>query len=202
MKLKSVTLAASCIALSCAANAQFKLPTLKNAAPTVNNALRGDIQKVVADCPNQFNSIKGEISEKNPQTVEYQSLLMATGAEACGITEYSYSQTPVYSWQALMLSTEDFEEAAKKYKSIFNQLKGTNVAFDATRNYFMQGTYEEPDENKKFTNSVFNLSTRQEPMNKIKIEVNMQFEFPEWKVNILVYEKERDDDERGKVFDN
>jgi hypothetical protein len=31
--------------------------------------------------------------------------------------------------------------------------------------------------------------------------VALQFEFPEWKVNLVVYEKEREDDERGEIED-
>jgi hypothetical protein len=29
----------------------------------------------------------------------------------------------------------------------------------------------------------------------------MRFEFPEWKIRILVYEREREDDERGRLDD-
>jgi hypothetical protein len=29
----------------------------------------------------------------------------------------------------------------------------------------------------------------------------MQYEFPEWKVKLLVYDKEREDDERGDIND-
>jgi hypothetical protein len=33
-------------------------------------------------------------------------------------------------------------------------------------------------------------------LKKMKVEVSMQFEFPEWKVLVLVYEKEREDTEQ------
>ena len=36
-------------------------------------------------------------------------------------------------------------------------------------------------------------------MPRLKIEVSMQFEFPEWKVVLSVYEKEREDHERGEI---
>ena len=36
-------------------------------------------------------------------------------------------------------------------------------------------------------------------MAKLKIEVQLNFEFPEWKVSLLIYDKEREDDEQGNV---
>ncbi len=184
----------------------FSISSLAHAqqkSSSVNSAsLQTCIQKIVADYPNEFNNIKGEVINENPQSIEYESLLIPEGADAPIITKYSAKKKPFYSWQAVMLSTEDFEEAAKKYKSVFNQLKGVNVVFNAGSNFYLQGTFEEADESKKFTSSILNFLTRQAPMNKLKIEVNLQYEFPEWKVNLLVYERERADDERGNIYDN
>ncbi len=39
-------------------------------------------------------------------------------------------------------------------------------------------------------------------MPKLKIEASMQFEFPEWKVNLLVYEKEKEDKDRGDIMED
>jgi hypothetical protein len=36
-------------------------------------------------------------------------------------------------------------------------------------------------------------------MPKLKIEASMQYEFPEWKVSLVVYEKEREDKDRGEI---
>ena len=187
--------------ISSFAQTQFRLPSFKS-SPAAASSFQINIQRIVADYPNQFDHIKGEVVEQNPQSVVYQSLIVPVGAEGPTITQYSSKKRAVYSWQAEMLSTEDFDQAAKKYKSLFNQLKGTNVVFNASHNYYLQGTYEEADESKKFTNTILNFATREEPMNKLKVEINIQYEFPEWKVNLLIYERERADDERGNIFDN
>ena len=34
---------------------------------------------------------------------------------------------------------------------------------------------------------------------KLKIEAGLQYYFPEWKVTLTVYEKEREDTERGEI---
>jgi hypothetical protein len=36
-------------------------------------------------------------------------------------------------------------------------------------------------------------------MPKLKIEASMQFQFPEWRVSLLVYEREREDNEQGDI---
>ena len=80
-----------------------------------NNSVRTDLQKIVADFPNNFNSVKGEVIQINPQTTEYASKVQIHNAN-CSVTKYSSNEKEVYSWQATILSTENFDEATKKYK--------------------------------------------------------------------------------------
>jgi hypothetical protein len=142
--------------------------------------------------------IRGKIVNQNPQSIEYASELKVSEARECVIIKYSSGFKPVYSWNALMYSSEDFEAAYKKYKWVFNQLKGMNI-FYVKDQYTLKGKLEEADESRKFTNSILTPATPPDPLKKLKVEVALQFEFPEWKVNLLVYEKEREDDERGEI---
>jgi hypothetical protein len=175
---------------SICASAQLRLP--------VNNSLRNDFQKIMAEYPDHFESIRGDVVNKNPQTIEYASQLKLADAEECMVVKYSSGNKSVYSWQALMYRTEDFEAAYKKYKWLFNQLKGMNIYYVKDQ-YTLRGSFEEADESRKFTNSILAPVNPPEPLKKLKVEVALQFEFPEWKVNLLVYEKEREDDERGDI---
>lgn len=172
------------------ASAQLRLP--------INNSLRNDFQKVVAEYPQHFQNIRGSVVNQNPQTTEYLSLLKVGDAQECTITKYSSGAKAIYSWQAVMYTSEDFAASAKKYKWLYNQLKGMNVYYVKDQ-YSIHGQYEEPEESKKFATSVLTLSSPPTPLQKLKIEIAMQFEFPEWKVNLLVYEKERDDNEQGET---
>lgn len=181
--------------LSFPSQAQFKLTSLSN-----NTSFKTDMQKVIDAYPQQFAALRGDVIETNPQTVEYASLVKPEGAEETSITRYSSNKKGVYTWQALMLSTEDFEIAVKKYKTLFGQLKGMNVKYVVDQ-YTLVGKYEAPDESKKFVSSILTVSAPPSPLEKLKVEVTMQFEFPEWKVKLLVYEKEREDNERGDIND-
>jgi hypothetical protein len=189
---KPKLLIAAALLLSISSHAQFKLP--------VNNAFRNDVQKVVAEFPSQFASLRGDVVAKNPQTVEFASLVSIDKAESCTIMQYSAKSKPIYSWQALMLSTEDFAEAEKKYKWLFNQLRGMNVKYVVDQ-YTLRGQYEMPAEERKFTISQLTVVNPPMALQKLKVEIAMQYEFPEWKVSLAVFEKERDDDERGDLID-
>ncbi len=186
MKYKNLLFALFLFLSALNATAQLKLP--------INNGFRNDVQKVVADYPHQFAAIRGEVVVKNPQTIEYASLIKPSGAQESVIIEYSTLDKPIYSWQTVLLTTEDFTEAQKKYKWLYQQLKGMNVKYVADA-YTLRGQYEEPDESRKFTTSVLTVQAPPTPLQKLKVEVSMKFEFPEWKVSLLIYEKEREDDE-------
>ena len=173
-------------------NAQFKLPGAGN--PDVRQAL----EKVIGDFSKGFVNLKGEVLNTNPQTIEYESLLPFKSAERNIIIEYS-GKTPVYSWQAHMFTAEEFEVAEKKYKSLFGQLKGMNLKLNRDYDYSLSGEYDKPSESKKFSSTVFRLLPNASYLPKVKVELSMQYEFPEWKIYLLVYQKEREDSERGKI---
>ena len=176
-----------------AASAQLKL-----SLPHPLSPFRNDVQKVVSEFPNRFAALRGDTVATNPQSVEYASLVKADKAESCTVIQYSSGSKPVYSWQALMLTTESFDEAVKKYKWVFHQLKGMNVKYVADQ-YTLMGRYEEPDESLKFATSTLTAADAPAPWKKLKVEVALQFQFPDWKVCVNVFEKEREDDERGDI---
>jgi hypothetical protein len=169
--------------------------------PVTNNDLRHNLEKVIADFPQELNSIKGNMIERNPQTVEYATVLKFDGAEENTVTQY-ISNKPVYSWQATVLTSEDFEEASKKYKWLCNQLKVMTINMGNGYTFSLNGDYEAPDDSKKFSISTFHLTPAATYMPKLKVEVGMQFYFPEWKVVLRVYQKEREDSERGDINDD
>ncbi len=191
MKTKALLLACS-IALTQFSFAQLKLPSVGN--PDVRHAL----EKVISDFPKEFASLKGEVLNTNPQTVEYASLLTFKSAEQNTITQYS-GKLPVYSWQAQMFTTEEFDAAAKKYKSLYSQLKAMTITLNRDYAYSLSGEMDKPDESKKFSTTVFSLLPNASNLPKVKVELSMQYEFPEWKIYLTVYQKEREDNERGKT---
>ena len=192
MKQKKPKLIVAALFVFLGAQAQIKLP--------ISNAFRNDVQKVVAAFPGQFAEVRGAVLQKNPQTVEYASLVKPDKAEHAVVTQYSSNSKEVYTWQATLLSTEDFTEAEKKYKWLYSQLKGMNIKYVVDQ-YTLRGTYNAPSESIKFATSQLSVFNPPMALKKLRVEVSMQYEFPEWKVGLSVFEKEREDDEPGHIAD-
>jgi hypothetical protein len=62
----------------------------------------------------------------------------------------------------------------------------------------LSGDYDAPSESRKFSSTVFRLMPNANNLPKVKVELSLQYEFPEWKIYLLVYQKEREDADRGK----
>ncbi len=163
---------------------------------TNNNNFSSDIKKVIDDYPNHFSHITGEQIIQNPQSTDYQCNFKVNGAEECSITRYSGKKGQVSSWQALMLTTDDFEEAKKKFKSLYAQINNLSV-----RSMYLKGVYETPVEEKKFTSVIFSFDATDESLKKLKVELILEAEQMDWKVKVVVYDRDRDDDERGDIIE-
>lgn len=171
-------------------HAQLKLPVM--------NGVANDVKKVIDDYPNRFINLMGEVVTQNTQSTDYACNFKVNGAEEALVTRYS-AKKEICSWKAVMLTTESFEKAKQKFRSLYNQLNNLSVSAGGTKHFQLKGKYETPDDSKKFTSVLFNMDPASESLKKLRIEIVMQFVAPmEWRVEVLVYDRERDDDERGK----
>ena len=156
--------------------------------------LPGEIKQLVADYPNHFSNILGDVIEKNPQSTDYNCSVKITGAEKSTITIYSSDKKTICGWEGLMLTTENFEDAKKKYKTLYTQLNNL-AASSGDGDFRFKGNYDAPVEEKKFAGSVLTPDKKSNPFSKLKLEISLQYELMEWKVRLLIYDKEREDHE-------
>ena len=171
-------------------DAQLKLP--------IANGIASDVKKVIEDYPNRFINLMGEVLNQHPQSTDYYCNFKVNGAEEAFVTRYS-AKKEVCSWEALMLTTEHFEKAKQKFKSLYNQLQNMVVKF-GDNSYKIKGEYDAPDESRKFTSLLFSFEPANNPAAKLKIEVLMQYIDPmEWEVKLMVYDRDREDNERGQT---
>ncbi len=187
--VKTLALLTISILLFNFSNAQLKLPAL--------NGIGSDIKKVIEDYPDRFANLLGELIVQNPQSTDYQCNFKVNGAEETTITRYTSKNNNVYSWQSLMLTTESFEKAKQKFKTLFNQLNNLSVNPGNAGSFHLKGTYEIPTEEKKFASVLFSFKSADEGIKKLKVEISLQYELMEWKVSVLVYDREREDNESG-----
>jgi hypothetical protein len=73
------------------------------------------------------------------------------------------------------------------------------LTFQGGYSFTLSGNVEAASEERKFSSGIYKLTPNARNIPKIRIEASMNFEFPEWKVKLIVYERERADAERGEV---
>ena len=159
--------------------------------------LPGDVKRLIADYPNRFANVLGDEIAKNPQSADYNCSVKISGAEKSIITLYSSASGSSCGWEGEMLVTENFEEARKKYKSLYNQLNNLST----NQGFLLKGSYDDPAEEKKFAGSVLSPDKTVNGFTRLRLEISLQYELLEWKVRVLLYDREREDNERGKTVE-
>lgn len=182
-------LTAVCVLTATSIFAQPKLSVFKNSP-----SIKADIEKVASDYFENFNNLKGEIIMETGSTIQFQSNVIPSGALDATITKYKSPNS--YSWQSTLFKTEDFKEAVAKYKQYFRQLDGATFAFYDKGRFKLSGTYDAPDEGRSFASTTLELQDPGNNLKLFKVEIGLNFAFPEWIVKILVYEKIADEDIR------
>lgn len=194
-KVKTLVFLTASLFLFNDSHAQLKLPAV--------SSFGNDLKKIIEDYPDHFSHLTGERIAVNAQSTDYKCSYNVSGAEESTITEYSSKNNNVYSWQAVMLSTDDFEIAQKKFKSLYRQINNLLVSVGGLTKYHLKGEYEAPREEKKFTSVLFSFDPPDESSQKLKTELSIEFYAPmEWRVKVLVYDRDREDDERGKMVED
>ena len=166
----------------------------------IKNALQTDIAKVLSDYPNGFKNIIGDEILQNPQSIEFECLVTIKDAIKCRLVKYSSNVKDIYSWEADMIKTDDFETASNKFRTLYNSLQHLSVNINGTTAVF-KGDYIKPSEAIKFTTIVLDAGDKTPELKKLKLALILEADMLEWEIRIQVYEQEREDKDRGSTKD-
>ena len=166
----------------------------------IKNALQTDIAKVLSDYPNGFKNIIGDEILQNPQSIEFECLVTIKDAIKCRLVKYSSNVKDIYSWEADMIKTDDFETASNKFRAFYNSLQHLSVNINGTTAVF-KGDYIKPSEAIKFTTIVLDAGDKTPELKKLKLALILEADMLEWEIKIQVYEQEREDKDRGSTKD-
>ena len=166
----------------------------------IKNALQTDIAKVLSDYPNGFKNILGDEISQNPQSLEFECLVTIKDAIKCRLVKYSSNVKDIYSWEADMIKTDDFEAASNKFRALYNSLQHLSVNINGTTAVF-KGDYIKPSEAIKFTTIVLNAGDKTPELKKLRLALILEADMLEWEIKIQVYEQEREDRDRGSAKD-
>ena len=73
---------------------------------------------------------------------------------------------------------------------------GSGITFHDNTNYKLIGEYDTPDEGRTFASSVLKLDDPGVHVKSFKIEIGLNYSFPDWTIAISVYEKLANEDLR------
>lgn len=167
------------------ASAQFRLNT-------GNHELKMVLEDVVNNYSGGFAKIRGELIASTPQSVTYATQLNFPQAEQNEVMLYGEDEAYV-SWSATLLTTDDYDAARKKYSSVYNDMKQMHLSL-GVGNCRLLGQFGAPVPSLRFVSTDFYLDPVAVSKN-LKVRLSMEYQLPEWKVRLAVYEKEREDSE-------
>jgi hypothetical protein len=166
----------------------------------IKNGFQTDIAKVISDYPNGYKNIIGEQLIENPQSIEFECLVKVKDAIKCRVIKYSSNVKDIYSWEADMVKTDEFEAASKKFRAFYNSLQHLSVNINGSTAIF-KGDYIKPSEAIKFTTIVLDAGNKTPELKNLKIALILETDMLDWVIKVQVYEKERDDKDKGPAID-
>ncbi len=166
----------------------------------IKNAFQTDIANVLSDYPNGFKNIIGDEIKQNPQSIEFECLVTVKEAIKCRLIKYSSNVKNIYSWEADMIKTDDFEAASKKFRELYNSLQHLSVNINGSTAVF-KGGYIKPTEAIKFTNIVLDAGDKTPELKSLKLALILETDMLDWVIKIQVYEQERLDKDKGPAID-
>lgn len=166
----------------------------------IKNAFQNDIAKVISDYPNGFKNIIGSEAIQNPQSIEFECLITVKDAIKCRLIKYSSNLKDIYSWEADMIKTDDFEAASNKFRELYNSLQYLSVNINGSIAVF-KGDYIKPSEAIRFNTVVLDAGDKIAELKSLKLALTLETEMLEWVIKIQVYEKEREHKDKGPAID-
>jgi hypothetical protein len=163
-----------------------------NLALPFPNGLKSTAEKVLNSYKDQYTGIRGDTISLTSEVEVYASSVKPDGAMECTLTYYKQTQEATCTWEALMMRTEDFAVASRKYNACYNQLKSIALRTGG-HNYKFESAYQSTDQNKSFYSTIFTPVTDDDAYRKLRVEILLENDMVEWTVRILVYEKDHED---------
>lgn len=167
----------------------------QNSSVASQVSLKNSLEDILKDYPNAFRNVMGELQFDDPQFSEFASRKHLSGALSSHFLRFNTPNGNVVTYEALMFLSEDFKAASSRYKAIAQELKKGIIKMGSHRPYIIDGKYQTPTDDLKFNEVIYTLLPADRVVDKLKIVISLEYVFPEWQVNIKLYDKEKDTSE-------
>ena len=171
------------LAFSTNSNAQF----YKSLLP--NGEFSDSLTKIIVDFNTNFNTIQGQEMTPQLEMNVYQSKTTLPGALHCSIIRYHSKLDTSASWQAILYDGEDFNDAFKIYKDIFNQLKKSKIVTADKKPAKFKGELQKPKESVRFASTELILETTDLIYRNFFAQIQLNSTMDGWEVQINLINK-------------
>jgi hypothetical protein len=146
------------------------------------------LSKIVKDFKNNFNLIQGKEMIPQPEMNTYQSKTTLPDALHCSIFRYHSIRDTSASWQAIFYDGENYKDAYRIYKDIFNQLKKCKIKIDDKNDNAFIGDFGKPKESVRFTSSSLKLNSNDIIYRNFFADLELTNTYDGWEVQLnLIY---------------
>ena len=150
------------------------------------------LTRIVIDFSTNFYRVQGEELAPQEGMEVYQSKVGLPGATHCVIYRFHSQLDTTASWQAVMYEGENYEDALKIYKNIYQQLTKSKMKWYDNRLAAFKGQMEEPDENLRFTNTWLQLNVPDFLYKDFYAEIEITNSYNGWEVHLNLHAKKDD----------
>ena len=158
------------------------------------------IDAVLRDFPNHLRNITGELILAQGEIETYVSSVALPEAKLCQITRYHSKADTTVSWQATMLTADDFAEADRAYRELYRKLQQCYIQLPGGSIIYLKGNWEPAKDGAAFTTSTLQLSVDDQRYRELRISLELVYQLAEWGVNINIYNnKDKDEADPAKV---
>jgi hypothetical protein len=143
------------------------------------------LEKVLADYPQSFKNVRGELIMEDEEEQRYSSKLELPGAQDCLVSLPMSGERKLAKWEAVCFSSTSFDDAVSNYKKLHDQLLKSTLKLGKS-NARLRGDYAIPNADESFTSIIYNISPASAAFRKVKIELELVQVLEEWRVNLRV----------------
>ena len=147
------------------------------------------LSKIVTDYESNFNMIQGKEMTPQPEMNIYQSKTTLPDALHCSIFRYHSITDTSASWQAIFYDGENYKDAYKIYKDIFNQLKKCKMKIGDKNDIAFIGDFGKPKESVRFTSSSLKLNSIEWIYRNFFAELELTNTYDGWEVQLNLINK-------------
>lgn len=171
------------------------LPSVVFAQGVFSNQASATLQQVIGDYHNHFRNIQGDLVSKEAQSADYASKVVLPGALNAVVTRYNSTneKNNAITWKCLVTQSDDFAAVARKYRELYEQLKNAIIKVDGEKPFILNGTYEAPTDDRKFTATDFYLLPSTGSLKKLKVQLTLEYYVTEWKMALMVYDSKEEE---------